>query len=159
MNASRHYLGSHTHEEMKGKVFVTAGLGGMSGAQPKAGFIAGMIAVVAEVDGTITFGKLLSIINWPEVALNKRFAQGWIAQRETDLNRVVEIIKDAKKNKKTTSIGWLVGPSVERRTVNISRRETLSSYGNDWRRRRNCWWIWDRIRRPCTIPSLADTTP
>ncbi|VDM69417.1 unnamed protein product [Strongylus vulgaris] len=46
MNAGRRYLGV---DDLKGKVFVTAGLGGMSGAQPKAATIAGCISVTAEV--------------------------------------------------------------------------------------------------------------
>ncbi len=49
LNAGRKYLGS---SDLKGKVFVSAGLGGMSGAQPKAAVIAGAIAVIAEVNGT-----------------------------------------------------------------------------------------------------------
>ena len=51
MNAARKYLGAKSAEDMHGVVFVTAGLGGMSGAQPKAAVIAGMICIVAEVDG------------------------------------------------------------------------------------------------------------
>lgn len=75
MNAARSYLNAQSHEDMRGKVglvscavvalviffnknvantlqvFVSAGLGGMSGAQPKAGKVAGMIAVIAEADG------------------------------------------------------------------------------------------------------------
>ncbi|KAJ3391853.1 Urocanate hydratase [Entophlyctis sp. JEL0112] len=88
MNAVRKYLNTN---EMAGKVFVTAGLGGMSGAQPKAGVITGMICVVAEVD---------------ESALNKRFNQGWVKEKETDLEKLVARVKEAKKNKITTSIGY-----------------------------------------------------
>ena len=50
MNAARTYLKAMTREACRGVVYVTAGLGGMSGAQPKAAVIAGMISVVAEVD-------------------------------------------------------------------------------------------------------------
>jgi urocanate hydratase len=46
LNAGRKYLGT---EDLTGKVFVTSGLGGMSGAQPKAALIAGCIGVIAEV--------------------------------------------------------------------------------------------------------------
>ncbi|KAJ3088388.1 Urocanate hydratase, partial [Physocladia obscura] len=88
MNAVRKYLNT---DEMAGKVFVTAGLGGMSGAQPKAGVIAGMICVVAEVD---------------EAALDKRFNQGWVMEKESDLEKLVARIKEVKKNKITTSIGY-----------------------------------------------------
>ncbi|KAI8614295.1 urocanate hydratase [Chytriomyces sp. MP71] len=88
MNAVRKYLNTN---DMAGKVFVTAGLGGMSGAQPKAAVIAGVICVVAEVD---------------ESALNKRFDQGWLLEKETDLDKVVARIKEAKKSKLSTSIGY-----------------------------------------------------
>lgn len=54
MNAARKFLACQTAEDMKGKVFVSAGLGGMSGAQPKAAVIAGMIAVIAEIDRELT---------------------------------------------------------------------------------------------------------
>jgi urocanate hydratase len=64
----------------------------MSGAQPKAAVIAGMIAVVAEVD---------------ENALNKRFEQGWVQYRETDLAKVIQRVKDARKSRQPCSIGWL----------------------------------------------------
>jgi urocanate hydratase len=92
MNAARKFLGSKSAEDMKGKVFVTAGLGGMSGAQPKAGVIAGMIAVVAEVD---------------PAAWQKRYEQGWIQHKERDLEKVISMIKEARKTKSTLSIGWL----------------------------------------------------
>lgn len=51
MNAARHYLKAKTPQDMKGIVFVSAGLGGMSGAQPKAAVVVGMVTVCAEVDG------------------------------------------------------------------------------------------------------------
>ena len=50
MNAGRRYLGL---DDLSGKVFITSGLGGMSGAQPKASVIAGCISVTAEVSNTI----------------------------------------------------------------------------------------------------------
>jgi urocanate hydratase len=75
LNAARSYLGK---ESMKGVVFVTSGLGGMSGAQPKAGDICGCISVVAEVI---------------EAALDKRLKQGWIKEKITDLEVLVKRIK------------------------------------------------------------------
>ena len=60
LNAARKYLNKNT---MKGVVYVTSGLGGMSGAQPKAGDICGCISVTAEVI---------------EAALDKRLNQGWV---------------------------------------------------------------------------------
>ena len=66
LNASRKYLGK---EDMSGTVFVSAGLGGMSGAQAKAALICGAVGVIAEVDFA---------------ALRKRHAQGWVQEIVTD---------------------------------------------------------------------------
>ncbi|MGB1042643.1 MAG: urocanate hydratase [Tenacibaculum sp.] len=76
----------------KGNLFVTAGLGGMSGAQPKAGNIAGCITVCAEVNPKIT---------------QIRLDQGWIDEKITDLDELVSRVKQAKENKETTSIAYL----------------------------------------------------
>ena len=88
-NAGRKYLGL---EDMKGKVYVTSGLGGMSGAQPKAGDIAGCITVVAEIN---------------EKALDKRLIQGWVKEKVTDLDKIIERIKEARNNAESTSISYL----------------------------------------------------
>ena len=74
------------------KLFVSSGLGGMSGAQPKAAKIAGLISVIAEVNKN---------------ALKKRLTQGWIDQTTSDLNELIQKIKHAKKYNKVTSIGFL----------------------------------------------------
>jgi urocanate hydratase len=71
INASRKYLNKNC---MKGVVYVTSGLGGMSGAQPKAGDICGCISVTAEI---------------LESALDKRLRQGWVKEKITNLDRVV----------------------------------------------------------------------
>ncbi|KAI9220733.1 urocanate hydratase [Blastocladiella britannica] len=88
LNAGRKYTGS---SDLRGKLFVTAGLGGMSGAQPKAGYICKLIAVVAEVD---------------EVALDKRHAQGWVTEKCTDLDSLVARIKRARVEAIPVSIGY-----------------------------------------------------
>jgi urocanate hydratase len=72
-------------KEPKGNLFVTAGLGGMSGAQPKAGNIAGCITVCAEVNPKIT-----------QIRLN----QGWIDEKITDLDELTSRVKEAKKKTK-----------------------------------------------------------
>lgn len=77
---------------MNGLVYVTSGLGGMSGAQPKAADICGCISVTAEV---------------VESALDKRIKQGWVKEKITDLEKLVERIKEAKKNKENVSIAFL----------------------------------------------------
>ena len=89
LNAGRKYLGSG---DLAGKVFVTAGLGGMSGAQGKAAIIAGAVGVIAEVD---------------ESALMKRYNQGWIKEVSRTVADCVERIKAARKRKEATAIGFL----------------------------------------------------
>ena len=76
----------------KGQLFVTSGLGGMSGAQPKAGTIAGCISVCAEVNAKIT--KI-------------RHNQGWVDEIISDLDALVNRVNSAKKNKETVSIAYL----------------------------------------------------
>ncbi|MDO9274805.1 MAG: urocanate hydratase [Lutibacter sp.] len=79
-------------EPLAGKLFLTSGLGGMSGAQPKAGNIAGCITVCAEVNPKIT-----------EI----RLSQGWIDEKITDLNELAKRVKSAKENKEVVSIAFL----------------------------------------------------
>ncbi|NAW50594.1 urocanate hydratase [Elizabethkingia argentiflava] len=74
-----------------GKLFVTAGLGGMSGAQPKAGNIAGLISVTAEVNPSATF---------------KRHEQGWVDEVILDLDELVNRVRRAKENKEVVSIAY-----------------------------------------------------
>ena len=75
----------------KGKLFVTSGLGGMSGAQPKAGNIAGVVSVTAEVN-----------IN----ATKKRHEQGWVDEIVSDLDELCARVKKATANKETVSIAY-----------------------------------------------------
>jgi urocanate hydratase len=78
-------------EGLAGKVFLTAGLGGMSGAQPKAGNIAGCITVCAEVN--------------PK-AVQTRHSQGWVDEVATDLDMLVERVRKAKEAKEVVSIAY-----------------------------------------------------
>ncbi|MES2486913.1 MAG: urocanate hydratase [Bacteroidota bacterium] len=78
-------------EGLEGKLFVTSGLGGMSGAQPKAGNIAGCITVCAEVN--------------PK-AVNTRHSQGWVDEVITDLDALVARVALAKANKEVVSIAY-----------------------------------------------------
>jgi urocanate hydratase len=75
-----------------GGLFVTSGLGGMSGAQPKAGNIAGCITVCAEVNPKIT---------------HIRHSQGWINEVIEDLDALVQRVALAKTNNETVSIAYL----------------------------------------------------
>ncbi len=83
--------GRPASDGLKGKLFVSAGLGGMSGAQAKAAVIAGAVAVVAEVN--------------PQ-AVQKRHSQGWVDEVETDLNALIVRIKKAKANGEAVSIAY-----------------------------------------------------
>ena len=106
----------------KGHLFVTSGLGGMSGAQPKAGTIAGCITVCAEVNLKIT--KI-------------RHEQGWVNEVITDLNELVLRVNEAKNNKETVSIAYL-GNVVEvwekfyKNQIHIDLGSDQTSLHNPW---------------------------
>lgn len=89
MNAFRKIL--NQNETPKGKLFLTAGLGGMSGAQPKAGNIAGCITVCAEVN---------------PAASRKRHNQGWVDELIDDLDELVQRVKLAQTNEEVVSIAF-----------------------------------------------------
>lgn len=78
-------------EDLAGKLFVTSGLGGMSGAQPKAGNIAGCITVCAEVN--------------PK-AVHTRHSQGWVDEIALDIETLINRVKKAKANKEVVSIAY-----------------------------------------------------
>ena len=96
MNAARKQLKARgiagTRENMKGMLFVTAGLGGMSGAQPKAGNIAGVVSVTAEIN---------------PLAAHKRYDQGWVDELHEDLDELIPRIRKAIKNKETVSLAYV----------------------------------------------------
>lgn len=75
----------------EGKVFLTAGLGGMSGAQPKAGNIAGVISITAEVNPKAT---------------HTRHSQGWVDEVIEDLDALCERVRNARENKEVVSIAY-----------------------------------------------------
>ena len=95
MNAARKQLKTRgiagTEENMKGMLFVTAGLGGMSGAQPKAGVISGVVSVCAEVN--------------PHAA-HKRHSQGWVDEIHEDLDELIPRIRMAVADKEVVSIAY-----------------------------------------------------
>lgn len=78
-------------ENIAGKLFVSSGLGGMSGAQPKAAVIAGIVGVVAEVN---------------EKAIQTRYSQGWVDEIYNNLDNLLERIALARKNKEAVSLGY-----------------------------------------------------
>lgn len=91
LNAGRKYLGIPEDKDLQGVFFVSSGLGGMSGAQPKAVEIAGGIGVVAEVDYS---------------RIKTRYDQGWVAKVSDDLSQIVEWMKEYKERKETVSIAY-----------------------------------------------------
>jgi len=90
MNAFRKILTKD--ESSEGKIFLTAGLGGMSGAQPKAGNIAGCITICAEVN--------------PKAA-TKRYEQGWVDVLVDNIDDLIVRVKQAQKNKEVVSIAFI----------------------------------------------------
>jgi urocanate hydratase len=87
INAARMKIG----DNFKGKLFLSSGLGGMSGAQPKAASIAGMISVIAEVN--------------PK-AIQTRFSQGWVDEVCTDLESLVARVRQIQSERKVRSLAF-----------------------------------------------------
>jgi len=90
MNAFRMILDKD--ESPAGRIFLTAGLGGMSGAQPKAGNIAGCITICAEIN---------------PAAARKRHEQGWVDELIDDLHQLTIRVKTAKMNKETVALAYI----------------------------------------------------
>ena len=106
----------------QGNLFVTAGLGGMSGAQPKAGNIAGCITVCAEVN--------------PKIA-QVRLDQGWVDEKLIDLDKLVTRVKLAKENKETVSLAYLgnivdVWEKFDVEDIHIDLGSDQTSLHNPW---------------------------
>lgn len=89
MNAARKI--SKSEEDRKGKLFITAGLGGMSGAQPKAARIAGLVSVTAEINSKAT---------------TKRHEQGWVDEVFDNLDLLIPRIKKSVENKEAISYAY-----------------------------------------------------
>ena len=109
-------------EGLAGKLFVTAGLGGMSGAQPKAGNIAGCISVTAEVNPLATY---------------KRHEQGWVDEVVEDLDELVARVNKAKAEKEVVSIAYQgnvvdVWEKFDQENVFIDLGSDQTSLHNPW---------------------------
>lgn len=89
MNAARKV--SKSEEDRIGKLFVTCGLGGMSGAQPKAAKIAGLVSITAEIN--------------PK-AVHTRHSQGWVDEVFDDLDALIPRVKEAQAKKEAVSIAY-----------------------------------------------------
>lgn len=90
MNAARMRLKAG-ETDIHGMLFVSSGLGGMSGAQPKAGNISGVVSVVAEIN--------------PKV-VKKRFDQGWVDEIHTDLDKLIARVREAQAKKEAVSFAY-----------------------------------------------------
>lgn len=109
-------------EGLEGKVFVTSGLGGMSGAQPKAGNIAGCITICAEVN--------------PK-AVHTRHSQGWVDEVVTDISELVKRVQSAKANKEVVSIAYQgnvvdVWEEFDKQNIYIDLGSDQTSLHNPW---------------------------
>ncbi len=92
LNAKRIITERGLKKEGEPVLFVSAGLGGMSGAQPKAGNIAGVVSVVSEVNAK---------------AARKRYEQGWVDYLTDDLDELVSRVRHALKENKPVSFGYI----------------------------------------------------
>lgn len=93
LNAARMQMKKEPgRKDIHGMLFVSSGLGGMSGAQPKAGNIAGVVSVVAEIN--------------PKAA-QKRYDQGWVDELHSDLNELIPAIRKAVEERKTVSMAYV----------------------------------------------------
>jgi urocanate hydratase len=91
LNAGRLKLGIPNDKDLAGKLFVSAGLGGMSGAQGKAAEIAGAASIIAEVDDS---------------RIDTRYTQGWVSHRTSSLEEAVKIALDHQKDGKACAVAY-----------------------------------------------------
>ena len=92
LNAARLHLGLDQERGLEGILFVTSGLGGMSGAQAKAAVITGAVGIIAETN---------------RHAVEKRHSQGWLSEMSDDLEWVISRAKEAIANREAISIGYI----------------------------------------------------
>ena len=91
LNAGRLKLGIPNDEDLKGRIFISAGLGGMSGAQGKAAEIAGAASIIAEVDDS---------------RIETRYSQGWVTHRTASMEEAVKWALEHKEAKKACAIAY-----------------------------------------------------
>ena len=126
MNAARMQLRKRglegTAEQMRGTLFVTAGLGGMSGAQPKAGNIAGVVSVTAEIN---------------PLAVRKRYDQGWVDELHEDLDELIPRIRKAVQDKEIVSMAYIgnvvdLWERLEDEDIRVDLGSDQTSLHNPW---------------------------
>jgi urocanate hydratase len=91
LNAARQKMGIADDQDLAGIFFVSSGLGGMSGAQPKAVEIAGGVGIIAEVDAS---------------RISTRHEQGWVTEVTDDVGEAFRLAKEAQQEKKAVSIAY-----------------------------------------------------
>jgi urocanate hydratase len=123
LNAARMYRKNNTsNNENEMMLFVTAGLGGMSGAQPKAAKIAGVISITAEIN--------------PKAAY-KRFDQGWVDVVCDNLQEVMNTVAKARQNNEATSIAYIgnivdLWEFIDKNNIKVELGSDQSSLHNPW---------------------------
>ena len=120
MNAFRKDL--KKGESVKGKIFLTSGLGGMSGAQPKAGNIVGCITITAEVNYS---------------AAKKRHDQGWVDKLIFEISELVKLVKEAQLEKKIISFAYIgnivdVWEAFLKEKIHVTIGSDQTSLHNPW---------------------------
>lgn len=120
LNAGR--IISKEGEGLDGKLFVTAGLGGMSGAQPKAAKIAGAVSITAEVN--------------PKAA-QKRHEQGWVDEIYTDLDQLLDRVEEVRAKKETVSFAYQgnvvdLWERLVERNITVDMGSDQTSLHNPW---------------------------
>jgi urocanate hydratase len=110
------------NSDTAGKLFITSGLGGMSGAQPKAAVIAGCVGLVAEIN--------------PK-AVETRHSQGWVDEVFKDLDKLVPRVKQAMVNKEAVSIAYQgniveLWERVEKENISVDIGSDQTSLHNPW---------------------------
>ena len=120
LNAGRKL--SEKNEGLAGKLYVSSGLGGMSGAQPKAGDIAGCISVIAEIN--------------PK-ACRKRHEQGWVDEVHEDLDELMDRIRKARDGKEIVSLAYLgnvvdLWEKLDREDIYVDMGSDQTSLHNPW---------------------------
>ncbi len=121
MNAARK-VAKQGGDPFNGKLFVSSGLGGMSGAQPKAADITGLVSVVAEIN---------------PAAIKKRYEQGWVDEVTDDLDDLVRRVQKAKTDREVVSIGFLgnivdVWEKFAEENVHVELGSDQTSLHNPW---------------------------
>ncbi len=121
LNAGRKIM-TTPQSNLKGLLFVTSGMGGMSGAQPKAAKITGAVSITAEIN--------------PKAA-KKRLNQGWVDEIYDNTDKIIDVALEAKKNKKPLSLGYLgnivdLWEKLLERDVKVELGSDQTSLHNPW---------------------------